>query len=309
MLFEYLFQVFRVLRKFFKTLTWIRDHPWAPQLGTGSFPSAWRFRRPRCWDDCVAGCAVQTGNPSAGIWRPSRGWIETAIAKDRNGNLRMAVAGDQGAREEQEMVDELAEVRNSVTRATYRRARYPSPPNRCHPALGSTPVAYSRFLSQIVVAFWNITSDIFYFSDFALGICRANLFLTFSSLTSAFESNSNFSSKRFFISSLTFPIPLIPETEKIQISRVNLYLISALVSLSFRDQVNLNFLLFHHWNPFSLWEWSQENSSRDQVNLNFPLFHHWNPLSLWEWSQENSNLPLFFLTITFVFVNYFWCLK
>lgn len=145
--------------KVFKTrgLTWIRDHPWAPQPGTGSFPSAWRFHRPRCWDDCVAGCAVQIGSPSAGIWRPSRGWIETAIGKDRNGNLRMAEAGDQGAREEQEMVDELAEVRNLVMRARCRRARYQSPPNRCHLDLDSARAAYSRFLSQIAAAFWNTT--------------------------------------------------------------------------------------------------------------------------------------------------------
>lgn len=198
----------------FSKLTWIRDLPWALQLGTGSFPSAWRFHRPRCWDDCVAGCAVQTGSLSAGIWRPSRGWIETAIAKDRNGNLRMAEVGDQGAREEQEMVDELAEAKNSVTRATCHRARYPNPPNRCRPVLDSTRVAYSRFLYRIVVAFWNITSRKLLLLLFRFRVeieleSRAQTFPLFSFLTSAFvpdrnQANSNFPSKCFFISSLTF---------------------------------------------------------------------------------------------------------
>ena len=135
-------------------LTSIRDRLWAPQLGTGLFPSAWRSRRPRCSGDCVAGCAVQIGNQRSGIWRPSRGWIETAIATDRSGNLRTAGAGGQGAREEQE-VDELAVARNSVTQETFHRARYRNPPYRCHLARDSERVVYSRFLYQIAVAFWN----------------------------------------------------------------------------------------------------------------------------------------------------------
>lgn len=65
----------------------------------------------------------------------------------------MEEAEDQEAREEQEMVDELAEVKNSATVEMFRRARYRSPLNRYLLARDSGCVAYSRFLCQIAVAF------------------------------------------------------------------------------------------------------------------------------------------------------------
>lgn len=145
----------------------------------------------------------------------------------------MAEAGDQGAREEQEMVDELAEVRNSVTRARCRRARYPSPPNRCHPDLDSTRAAYSRFLSQIAAAFWNTTWKNPFISLFAAFASRSNLAERANSLffESQNRANSNFPFKHFFISSLT----LVLKVEKIRISRANLYFFL----------LNSNFSLFH----------------------------------------------------------------
>ena len=65
----------------------------------------------------------------------------------------MVEVEDLEAREEQEMVDELAEVRNSATQATFHQARCRNPLNRWLLVQDSERVVYSRFLYQIAAAF------------------------------------------------------------------------------------------------------------------------------------------------------------
>lgn len=65
----------------------------------------------------------------------------------------MVEAEGQEDREEQEMVDELAEVTNSAMVETFHLERYQSPLSRCHLGQDSARVVCSRFLCRIAAAF------------------------------------------------------------------------------------------------------------------------------------------------------------